>query len=542
MTIGKKLGLGFGAVLLLMVLTAAIVYWAIAIMNRKVDAVVDQAFPSIAACDRMLNALNHSIASLRGMLLLGDDPKHADFFRGDRRSAWTQIDTALGELIRLYAGTTDAEDIRNFDIVRTTVESLRQAQQKVEDLAQNPDKSPALQALESESVPRGVIVRDALERMRKRAQERMQPLRDELVQAGHTATAAVIGTTLLAIVIGAALATLLSRRIVATIRGLLTRVQRVAVGDLRDQDMPVASRDEIGQLAEGFNQMVRSLRELLAESSRLTGEVTTASSEIATGAQQQLSSLTQTASSLNQISTTSEELKAISQEFADRARSVAEAANEVASRIASGRHLMQDSMGRMDLVRNNAQAAGQSVLDLSEQMQRIGEITATINEIAEQTKLLALNASIEAARAGEQGRGFAVVAAQVRELANQSKEAAGHIESLIADIRKSMESVVDKIESGSRLSEDATELVRQVSRAFEEVAQVIEQTQAAMGQIAAGARQQEQGISELATSITQIDTASKESLTAAEQTQRSIVSIDQRIRVLNESIARFRVA
>ncbi len=123
-----------------------------------------------------------------------------------------------------------------------------------------------------------------------------------------------------------------------------------------------------------------------------------------------------------------------------------------------------------------------------------------------------------------------------------SPAAAGHIELLIADIRKSMEAVVDKIESGSRLSDDATELVRQVSRAFEDVVQVIDQTQAAMGQIAAGARQQEQGISELAMSITQIDTASKESLTAAEQMQRSIVSIDQRIRVLNESNARLRVA
>jgi methyl-accepting chemotaxis protein len=174
-------------------------------------------------------------------------------------------------------------------------------------------------------------------------------------------------------------------------------------------------------------------------------------------------------------------------------------------------------------------------------MQRIGEITATVNEIAEQTKLLALNASIEAARAGEEGRGFAVVATQVRELANQSKEAAGRIESLIADAQKSMHDVVNRIEEGGRLSVDSTEKVRQVADAFDEIAQAIEHTRDAMAQINAGAKQQEQGINELVTSITEIDSASKELLASAEQTQKSLVSIDHRMQTLSDSIAAFQV-
>jgi methyl-accepting chemotaxis protein len=202
--------------------------------------------------------------------------------------------------------------------------------------------------------------------------------------------------------------------------------------------------------------------------------------------------------------------------------------------------MSQDSADRINRVRKNAQEAGESVLRLTEQMQRIGEITASVNEIAEQTKMLALNASIEAARAGEGGRGFAVVATQVRELANQSKEAAGHIEHLISETQKSMQSVVAKIEEGSRLSTDSSEIVRQVAQAFEEIAKAIEQTTEAMKQINAGARQQEQGISELVSSITEIDSSSKESLASAEQTQRAILAINQQIQKLNEAMAKFR--
>lgn len=285
--------------------------------------------------------------------------------------------------------------------------------------------------------------------------------------------------------------------------------------------------------------IIRSVRGSIADVQRSTQEVRTASQEISTGAQQQVSSLNQTATSLNEITTTAEEFKATMQEFADRARAVQEATIETARQSAEGRGLTQDSAARIEQVRVNSQAAGESVLRLAEQMQRIGEITATVNEIADQTKLLALNASIEAARAGEEGRGFAVVATQVRELANQSKEAAGRIESLISGTQKSMQDVVHKIEGGSRLSEESTEIVRRMTAAFDEIARSIQQTTSAMGQINTGAKQQEQGISELVSSITEIDSASKESLVSAEQTRKAIVSIEKQIQRLDQTMTAF---
>jgi methyl-accepting chemotaxis protein len=285
--------------------------------------------------------------------------------------------------------------------------------------------------------------------------------------------------------------------------------------------------------------IVRAIREAIRTVQEATQEVRTSSGEIAAGSQQQVSSLNQTATSLNQITTTAEEFKVTMQEFSDRARAVLDAAAETSKQSSEGRILTQDSAGRIEQLRENSEATGESVLRLAEQMQRIGEITATVNEIADQTKLLALNASIEAARAGEEGRGFAVVATQVRELANQSKESAGRIEALIGSTQKSMQDVVAKIERGNRIAAESSEIVHQVTATFEDIARAIDQTTQAMSQINSGARQQEQGISELVSSITEIDSASKESLASAEQTQKAILSIERQLTRLTESMENF---
>lgn len=285
--------------------------------------------------------------------------------------------------------------------------------------------------------------------------------------------------------------------------------------------------------------IIRNVQTSIAEVAGVSQDVSAASSQIAAGAQEQVATLNETTASLNAISTTAEEFKATMQEFVDRSRAVREAADDTAQRTQEGGRLTQESAERIDQVQANAAAAGESVYQLSEQMQRIGEITATVNEIAEQTKLLALNASIEAARAGEDGRGFAVVATQVRELANQSKESSRRIEGLIGDAQKSMQNVVKRIEEGGRLSQQSAESVREMAHSFSQISEAIEQTRDAMAQINTGARQQEDGIVELVTSITQIDSGSKESLAAAEQTQNAIASIDGRIQSLNDLMEKF---
>ena len=186
----------------------------------------------------------------------------------------------------------------------------------------------------------------------------MSEERRNMESASSTVLTTLYVATLLAIGVGSLIAVLLSRKIAFDLRTLLVGVQRVAAGDLTAVALPVNSQDEIGDLAVGFNQMVRSLRGILAEITTMTAEVATASSQIATAAQQQVASLNQTAASLNEITTTAEEFKATMQEFADRARAVQEAAEETTKRPQEGRELSQDSADRINQVRNECPGGG----------------------------------------------------------------------------------------------------------------------------------------------------------------------------------------
>ncbi len=668
MTIAQKLALGTASVLLLMTLSAGVAYYKITELNQSLTSVTDRAFPAVTACNDLLNGLNHSVASLRGYILLGSDPRQAEFFAGERLRAWETIEPAAAKLAGLYE-QSDGEAKRQLVVVQSNLNLLRQSQQEVEELAhrteniaayqqlrstaiphveqliglataimdadatadatderrvllraladfrsslgrslasvqafliagdarfkqefethwrvnqlamsqidtqspllsdaqrsdwdrarllntevepvlreidrerEKPDWNRASFLVESQTAPRAALIRTALEDLKRIANTQMLADRERLDAASAAVVVTLVTATLLALVVGATISILLSRKIVASVKQLVAAVQAVTSGDLTEQAVHVVSDDEIGQLTSGFNNMVQSLRGLLAEAATMSNEAATASHQIATSSQQQVASLNQTATSLNQITTAVEEFKSTMLEFSDRARAVQAAADETTKLSAGGRSLTQESASRIEQVRENSRAAGRSVLGLSEQMQRIGEITATVNEIAEQTKLLALNASIEAARAGDDGRGFAVVATQVRELANQSKQSAVRIESLISDAQRSMHEVAGKIEEGSHLSDGATGMVRQMTQSFEEIARAVEQTRDAMVQISTAAGEQELGISELASSITEIDSGSKESLAAAEQTQQSIFAIDQRIRALNLAVARFK--
>lgn len=454
--------------------------------ESKLDATVErkQLFYHFA---NFRNSFARSLVSLRELLVSGSELERQSFHRywSDNTKAFDQIEGNATLLIGAQA--------QHWSRVKSRRAEFEPLAFKVMEVRMS-DKWNAITTMTRDNdAPRGRVIRTTVEKFISEMEPRNKANRESLISM--TSFLIVLEWALL--ITGIGLSASLATLIISSVRASVMNVQTA------------------------------------------TQQVRTASHEIATGAQQQVASLNQTATSLNEITTTAEEFKATMQEFADRARAVQEAANETAKQSAEGRALTQESVSRMEQVRINSLAAGESVLKLADQMQRIGEITASVNEIADQTKLLALNASIEAARAGEEGRGFAVVAAQVRELANQSKEASSRIESLISGTQKSMHDVVLKIESGSRLSEESNEIVRRMTASFDEIAQAIQQTTNAMSQINIGAKQQEMGISELVSSITEIDSASKESLASAEQTQKSIVAIDEQIKRLDQTMTAF---
>ena len=176
--------------------------------------------------------------------------------------------------------------------------------------------------------------------------------------------------------------------------------------------------------------------------------------------------------------------------------------------------------GAMEEIRARVDGIAAEILTLSARTEQIGAITATVNELADQSNLLALNASIEAARAGEHGRGFAVVAEQVRRLSEQSKAATAQVETILNDVREATAAAVAASEQGTKVVDHGLSLTERTGEGIRSLADTIREASAAAEQIAASAHQQSVGMDQIAEAMTNIDNGTDQFLEGAHQSQR----------------------
>jgi len=228
---------------------------------------------------------------------------------------------------------------------------------------------------------------------------------------------------------------------------MLAVVQRFSEGDLTVQ-MDVASTDDIGRLFQGFNHAAKNIRRMalrVKETVRMTARNSTVMSA---GTDQMSVNISQQTA---EVAKAAEVIEQIAQEIEHTARSIADAAEQSrkdALESQEGRHIVAQTIDGMSTIEDGVLQATATIEKLGSSSSEIGEIVKTIEEIADQTNLLALNAAIEAARAGEQGRGFAVVADEVRKLAERTQQATKEISSMIHLIQTETQEAVRVIRQG----------------------------------------------------------------------------------------------
>jgi methyl-accepting chemotaxis protein len=284
-------------------------------------------------------------------------------------------------------------------------------------------------------------------------------------------------------------------------------------GDLTAR-IEVGRNDEVGQIANAFNEFTESLRGIIHEVKQASSEVKTAAHEIATG-NADLSSRTESqASSIQQSASSIQQLHSSTMANAESAREANRIAREAATLAAEGGtkvHEVIETMG-----------------GITASSKRIGEIIGVIDSIAFQTNILALNAAVEAARAGEQGRGFAVVASEVRTLAQRSGEAARDIRQLIQKSTQDVETGAARVDDAGRTISQVVESVRSVSSLM---ARIVEATQ-----------QQTGGIGEVNNAVNQIDQMTSQNAALVEQASAAATSLSDQSSRLVEAVGRFRTS
>jgi methyl-accepting chemotaxis protein len=295
----------------------------------------------------------------------------------------------------------------------------------------------------------------------------------------------------------------------------------MASGDLTVTiDAPKGS-DEVAQLARSFQEMLVGQRDIIAQLKEVSSQVAEASNRITEATTQQSATGSEQASAVAETTATVDEVNQAFARTSGMIESVTELSTKAVEVSHAGQGAVDDNVQGMQEAKEKMELIAENILALSEKTQLIGEIINSVNDLAEQSKFLALNASIEAARAGEHGKGFAVVAMEVRNLAEQSKQATMQIRDILIDIQNATNSAVMVTEDGSKRVDAGVALANQTGIAIRELARAVAEAAQAAEQISTSIREQTIGMSQITTAMNQINQAAAQSLAGTKQVEIS---------------------
>jgi len=417
-----------------------------------------------------------------------------------------------------------------------------------------------------------VILLEAIKRFTQESKARLQ-------QSQQTAEKVVLIILLLSIVIGFGSSIFITRSITQPLSIALGVANQLAEGDTSVK-IDIDSKDEAGQLLKAMENMVHSIEKITKAAAEiaagnLTVEViprsksdtignalermvenlqkqtreiieginvlTSSGSEISASTTQIASSATEIAAAVSEISTTVEELRQTFHLSNEKAKHVYDTAQKAVQISHGGKKVTSDTMDLMNRISEQMESIAESIVKLSEQSQAIGDIIATVDDLAEQSNLLAVNASIEAAKAGEQGKGFVVVAQEIRSLAEQSKKATAQVRTILNDIQKAISATVMATEQGSKAVEAGVKQSTQAGESIQILSNSVAEAAQAATQIVASGQQQQVGIDQVALSMDSMKQVSTQNADAAKQLEAAARNLNELAQRLKQMVERYRV-
>ncbi|HEX8540456.1 MAG TPA: methyl-accepting chemotaxis protein [Pseudomonas sp.] len=337
---------------------------------------------------------------------------------------------------------------------------------------------------------------------------------DDSMQAQiKTNSMQIIGSSIIALLVGLIASWLITRLIVGPLRSVIAFAQRIAAGDL-SASVAVKRRDEIGQLMLAMQQMGAGLSGIVSGLQAGIEQLASSAHSLSAVTEQTNREVSSQQQETEQVATAMNQMTATVHDVARNAEEAALAAQTADNKVDSGQSVVRQSLQRIEQLATSATSASDSIESLSAEIQNIGTVLGVIKSVAEQTNLLALNAAIEAARAGEQGRGFAVVADEVRALAKRTQQSTEEIERLVGSLQNGAQASVTQIRSSAELVKLAVSDVLQTESALGSIAAAVSMIQQMNQQIAAAAEEQTSVAEEINRSVTSIRASADQSALA----------------------------
>lgn len=560
LTVAKKMYLGFGAILALLIIMGVFASIEISKTNVTYEKLLDDRVQKISLIKDLITSSKDIQLSNRGYLLMGNYESLTNY--QDAIKKQEEISKKLDSMIKQGKNKELLQDLNNInaqyvEVAEKTIKLKRLNKTTFIDVLSN-EGYPLVRAYLTKADEMIAYQVEELEKVRSEAKKTVNDMKRSLLVFG-----------IIALLLGIGIATVISRMISNPVRTMAIVAEKIADGDLTQDEIRIKSKDEIGDLARSFNNMAVNLKQVIQQINRSAEQVAASSEELqatsdqATEATEQISSAIQEVASGSETQVSSSEQSAVAMEevstgiqrIAESSTAVRDSAQEATTLSEQGYQSLQDAIHQMESIEDGTKNTTEAIKKLSERSKEIGKIIDVITDISEQTNLLALNAAIEAARAGEHGRGFTVVADEVRKLADQSRASASQIVQLIQEIQKETELANTEMLHNINEVDTGKNVIQKTGDAFQEVLKAVQQVNCQIQEVSSTSEQISANTEEVTASVEQlaqiakaaseqsqgVAAASEEQLASMEEISASSEALSKLALELQDLVSKFRV-
>jgi methyl-accepting chemotaxis protein len=530
LTLARKLGLGFGAVLTLVVAGVALSYMNLNAISGSQSFVVTERVPTVESLKDLQRDLNQTSAKARQGILAGNELDRMQDAVRSLNLAWDAINKDTSRLDELSNHWIVQENRDRLAQTKNELADLRVMQESIMKAAAGEDRESIVKAgndYADRVTPKVEAIKVLLDEVASSNDKLLHQETDEMITRTQRMETMMVGGTLATVVISVLLAVFLSKRISEATHAVLTQAEAIASGDLTQDDLEVRSEDELGQLTVAINKMSGSLRSMILAINDNAQHVATASEQLSSTSQQITANAEETSAQANVVSNAAQQVNT-------NLQSVSTGAEEMTSTIQSIASNAHEAATVASNAVQTAQAANSTVAKLGDSSAEIGEVIKVITSIAQQTNLLALNATIEAARAGEAGKGFAVVANEVKELAKQTAKATEDISRKITAIQTDTKGAVEAIGS-------ITGVISQVNDISGTIATAVEEQSATTNEMTRNVGDAAKGSGEITHNIAGVAEAARGTSNSAQESQKAANELAEMAEQLRGLVSQFRI-
>jgi len=548
MKLKSKLMAGFMACNSILLIVGIVGYYGVAKVDHHLDEIADNRLPSIYNLEIINEAQTAVKAANRTLMIPSITDELAKRQHKDIKDAFERVDKAW-KIYDLLPQTKEEEVLWKQFVPQW--EAWKKNAYKSLEISDgyrktgDKDAYDALMQFNLSDVAK--TFSDAEETLGKVIDLNVKVAQEEKAVAQKTGDVArylLIGALLTGIFVSIAIALLLTRSVIKQLGGDPSEVSVIA-SSVAGGDLTVTVHTEQSDNTSvmfAMKTMVANLHKLVSQTMDISSGIASSSNQLHSTAEQIATGAEEVAAQINTVATASEEMSATSTDIARNCSLAADASRLTADSAHVGAAVVSETIQGMNTIAERVRMSAATVAALGTRSEQIGDIVGTIEDIADQTNLLALNAAIEAARAGEQGRGFAVVADEVRALAERTTRATREIGEMIKAIQNETKSAVHAMNEGVHEVEKGAVSSHKSGLALEEILNRINEVTMQINQIATAAEEQTATTSEVTSNIQQVTDIVHQSARGAEETSTAAAQLSTQAQQLQNLVGKFRVS